>query len=392
MSPVVGGLEAMEREVIVVGAGPSGATAAMALAQKGRDVLLIDRKSFPRDKPCGDGVPAGAIEILYRHGMRERILDAGFYEVTSLRLVSPKGYYFDADFTHNPSGAASYVVPRTEFDATIQEHAVASGAEFCQAQVSEPIIEDGTVKGVRARVNGAIREIRARVVIGADGVTSAITRTLRQVKHVDLHRAVALRVYVEDIQEMPRRVEFFLYRDILPGYAWIFPIGEGRVNLGLGMRLDVFRTRKQDLDRMLDAFLELPPIKRRLKNGGKLRDKATWQLNFGSQRDLQHAYDGALLIGDAAGFINPLTGGGIYNGMVSAELAAQVVDEALRLGDVSRQALLGYERMIKTALWSGMRRSYFIQRWLLAFPSLVDVIIRRMTVNSEFAKTFMSKL
>jgi geranylgeranyl reductase family protein len=364
----------------------------MALAQKGRDVLLIDRKSFPRDKACGDGVPAGAIELLYRYGMRERILDAGFYEVTALRLVSPRGYHFDADFNHSADGAKSYVVPRIQFDATIQEHAVASGAEFCQAQVTEPLIEDGKVVGVRAKLGRVTQDIRAKVVIGADGVTSAITRALRPKKHVDLHRAVALRVYVEDIEELPRRVEFYLYKGILPGYAWIFPIGEGKVNMGLGMRLDIFRQKKHDLDRLLAAFLDMPAIKSRLRNGGKFCDKAIWQLNFGSQRRLQHAYDGALLVGDAAGFINPLTGGGISNGILSAEIAADVIDQALRLGDVSRRALLSYERRVKEALWSGMRRSYFIQRWLLAFPSLVDVIIGRATRDGEFAKTFMSKL
>jgi geranylgeranyl reductase family protein len=382
----------MEREVIVVGAGPTGATAAMTLARLGRDVLLLDRQAFPRDKACGDGIPAGATELLYSLGMKEKILDAGFYPVNSLRLVSPGGHIFDVNFTENEARAGSYVVPRMKFDAVLQEHAVDLGAEFCKAQVKEPIVEDGRTVGVRATINGKIQEIRSKVVVAADGVTSAIARALRPVKHEELHRAVALRAYIEDIEEIPHRVEFYLSRDILPGYAWIFPLGEGKANIGLGMRLDVFRARKANLEGLLATFMEMPPIKKRLRQGGKLFNISTWQLNFGSQRKLQHAYDGALLTGDAAGFINPLTGGGILNGMISAKLAGEVIHECLSKGDVSRKGLLAYEKLVHDEMWTGMRRSYFIQRWFLRFPRLVDFVIGRMTADSEFAKTFMSKL
>jgi flavin-dependent dehydrogenase len=309
-----------------------------------------------------------------------------------LRLVSPGGHVFDANFSESPAGAEAFVVPRLRFDAVLQEYAVELGAEFCKAQVKEPIVENGRTVGVRATINGKLQEIRSRVVVAADGVTSAITRALRPVKHEDLHRAVALRAYIEDIEELPHQVEFYLSRDILPGYAWIFPMGEGKANIGLGMRLDVFRGRKADLEALLGTFMGMPVIKKRLKQGGKLRNLSTWQLNFGSQRQLQHAYDGALLTGDAAGFINPLTGGGIHNALISAKLAADVVHEGLSKGDVSRKGLLAYEKLVHEAMWSGMRRSYFIQRWLLQFPRLVDFVIGRMTADSEFAKTFMSKL
>jgi menaquinone-9 beta-reductase len=382
----------MEREVIVVGAGPTGSTAATILAQSGRDVLLLDRQTFPRDKSCGDGIPASAIEILYRLGLREKILAAGFYPVHRLSLYSPNGHHLSTNLITGPSGSYSYIIPRFHFDNLIQQHAVDCGAEFQQAQVTEPIVENEQVVGVRARVDGAIRELRSRVVIAADGVTSVIVRALSGKQHQDHHRAVALRAYIEDLEEMPHEVEFFLYRDILPGYAWIFPIGEGRANIGLGMRLDQFRRRKQSLEEMLRAFLEMPTIKKRLKQGGKIRDLLTWQLNFGSQEKLQHTFNGAILAGDAAGFINPLTGGGIHNGLISARLAAEIAHEALAKGDVSRAALRVYEDRCREEMWFSMRRSYFIQRMLLRFPFVVDWIIRWMGKDSEIARTFVSKL
>ena len=387
-----------DADVIVVGAGPSGAATATILAQKGYDVLLLDRNLFPRDKACGDGIPAGAIEVLIDLGMKEKIKAAvkrgEFYPAKRLRLVSPKGNVLEADLKPGKRGGESYVAPRMFFDTVIQQHALESGARFTRADVKEPLLEDGRVVGVRARQNGELTDLKAKVVIGADGVTSAIARHLRPKpeQHSDHHRAVALRAYIEDLEENPNEVEFYLYKDILPGYAWIFNMGEHRANIGLGMRLDHFRKIKGNLKKMLGQFMDMPEIKKRLLNGGQLHDIAIWQLNFGSQKHLQHSYDGALLVGDAAGFINPLTGGGIYNGLVSAELAAQTVDEALQEGDTSRQTLQIYEQRVEDTLWDGMKRSYFIQRWLLRFPFIVDFLISHVKENSTLAQIFLSKL
>lgn len=382
----------MEQDVIVVGAGPGGATAATALAKKGHSVLLLDRQEFPRDKICGDAVPAGSIDILYDLGMEEKIKEAGFYYINKIRLVSPKGHVMDADLQEEDHKSSSAIVPRLKFDALLREHAVESGAKFIKGHVKEPIVENGQVTGVKARVNGSTETFHSKVVIGADGVTSAIARALRPDEHVDGHRAVALRAYIDDIQELPHHVEFYLYEQILPGYAWIFPLGKNKANIGLGMRLDKFRENNRDLKKMLKEFMEIPEIKKRLLNGGQVRDVGTWQLNFGSQRNVQRAYPGALLIGDAAGFINPLTGGGISNALVSANLAAVTVHEAFLKQDFSLQTLAVYDDYCNETLWPGLRRSYYLQRVMEFVPFVVDWLIKRAKHDNEFARTFMTKL
>ena len=387
-----------EHDIVVVGAGPAGATAATILTQKGYDVLLLDRHQFPRDKTCGDAVPAGAIETLTALGMGNKIKEAvsrgELYPLTQMYLASPKGHELIAQFTKGKHGANSYVAPRRYFDILIQQHAVDSGATFVQGQAKAPLVENGRVVGIQARINGSTESIRAKMVIGADGVTSVITRALRPEnnKHVDKHRAVALRAYLEGIEEMPQTVEFYLYDEILPGYAWIFPTGKNTVNIGLGMRLDIFRNHNEKLEALLDKFLTFPNIKQRLQNGNRLRDIATWQLNFGSQKNLQHAFDGALLVGDAAGFINPLTGGGIHNAIISARLAAETVNDAMTKGDTSRAALKVYEDLCRQEMWDSMKRSYFLQRTLMNFPFLIDILVKRMKENSALAKVFLSKL
>lgn len=382
----------MEHEVIVVGAGPGGSTAAMSLARKGYDVLLLDRQSFPRDKICGDAIPASALDILYALGMEEKIRAADFYYIDKMRLVSPKGYSMDAPFGEEEHLSPSAIVPREKFDVLLQQHAIESGAQFLEAQVKEPIVEDGKVTGVTARVNGAVKTFHSKMVIGADGVTSAIARHIRSDEHVDHHRAVALRAYIEDIEVLPHQVEFYLYNEILPGYAWIFPLGEGQANIGLGMRLDTFREKSYNLKGMLQDFMEMPDIKKRLKNGGKLSGVATWQLNFGSQKDIQRVDDGAILIGDAAGFINPLTGGGISNAVISARLAVEVVHQAFLKEDFSVATLKVYEEYCKQELWRALRRSYYLQRVMEITPFAVDWLVKRAQHNSEFAQMFMTKL
>ena len=389
---------ASEHEVIVVGAGPGGATTATALARQGRDVLLVDRKAFPRDKICGDAVSLGVIKIMNDLGMAEKVRAAAaqgqFYPLRGMRLFSPSGHMLNAPFHRGENGEESYVAPRRYLDVVIQQHAVDCGARFLQTEVEGPLLEDGRVVGIVTRQNGGEIAHRARVVVGADGVTSTIMRHLRPEpnQHVDEHRAVALRAYVENIEIYPHEVEFYLYDEILPGYAWIFPTADRVANVGLGMRLDVFRKFKKNLKKMFADFLDMPTIRERVKNGTQVKDVATWQLNFGSQERLQHAWDGALLVGDAAGFINPLTGGGIHNALISAVVAAQTIDEALQAGDVSRERLKNYEQRCEAEMSAGMRRSFLYQRILLNYPYVVDWLIRYLGRHAGVAKTFISKL
>ena len=387
-----------ERDVIVVGAGPAGATAATVLAQKGYDVLLLDKVDFPRDKACGDGIPSGCIEIMIDLGMGDKIQKAiekgEFYLIDQIRIYSPKGRMLRAPLKPGEKGGKAYVAPRVYFDAIIQEQAVESGAMFEQALVKKPIFEDGRIVGVQAQLNGDVKELRAKVVVGADGVTSSIARSLRpkDEQHVDAHRAVALRAYINDIDENPNEAEFYLYDEVLPGYAWIFSAGKNKANIGLGMRLDVFRENKHNLNKMLQNFINMPQIKKRLRRGGDVEGIKIWQLNFGSQERLQHAFDGALLVGDAAGFINPLTGGGIHNGMISAQLAGQTIDEALQADDTSLDKLRIYEQRCHDTLWKGMRRSYLIQRLLLKFPTVADAAFAITGKDGAMARIFVDKL
>ena len=191
---------------------------------------------------------------------------------------------------------------------------------------------------------------------------------------------------------LPRQVEFYLFKSILPGYAWIFPYGEKKANIGLGMRLDKFRKEEKSLREMLDVFLDVPAIKERTNGSTKLSNVAQWQLNFGSKWDIPRAFDGAMLIGDAAGLINPLTGGGIHNGIISAKLAAIAAHKALASGDFSKAAFREYELQCTEHMKKGMKSSHLIQRTLLNLPFVIDMLVRWGSANGDLAQTFVNKL
>lgn len=355
----------MDADVIVVGSGPAGAVAACGLARGGLDVLLLDRQEFPRDKTCGDGVPPGSVEILESLGMGDKIRTAGFHPIEGIRLGSPAGRVWDAGFRPRRGKTGFLIAPRAEFDALIHEHAIESGVRFLRAAVRAPVLEDGCVTGVRAVAGGRDIELTARVVVGADGATSAIARALRDgPKPAARHRSVAIRAYIDGLETLPGRVEFYFYQRYLPGYGWVFPLGPDRANVGVIVRADRYRESGDSLDGLLRDFLDSPAVHGRLSTGHRIKNTASWQLPNATAGPLHNTFDGALLAGDAASLVDPLTGEGIHSALVSAVCASEVIAGAIKAGDVSAAGLSEYDRMCAARLGRLFRRSARVQGWL----------------------------
>lgn len=367
-------MEPIEYDVIIVGAGPAGSTAAASLARRGRSVLLLDRAEFPRDKVCGDGIPPGTVGILNDLGMTEVLRDAGFQRIDSLRLVSARGRDWRLDFKPRRDGADFFIAPRLDFDELLRRHAVASGAIFQRARVRAPLFEKSRVAGVLANIDGVARDLRARIVFGADGATSAIARALLPEKPPESHRAVAIRAYLENFEAKPRTVEFHFGARFAPGYAWVFPLGESSANVGVIVRTDRFKRRGVSIDDLLREFVESAELRGRGAGTGALRNVATWQLPLATPGRRQCVFDGAVLVGDAAHLVDALTGEGIHNAVVSASLAAEVADRALETGDVSRAALAPYEARLDRELGNLIKRSYRSQKYITAYPPVLEAL------------------
>lgn len=372
------------RDVIVVGAGPCGSTVAMALAERGHDVLLLDRSAFPRDKCCGDGVVMEILDLVAEFGLETVIRQAGFHSVEGMRFVSPKGRALEL-----MRPGSGFIAPRADLDALFWRQAQKSGAEFAQARVMGPLFEGGQVVGVQALVDGQARDIRARLVIGADGVNSVMARILQGWNGRRQHLGVALRGYIEGLAVQPGIMEFHMRRIQRGfGYQWLFPMGPGRANLGCGMNLEAYQRLGQKPEQVLMEFLESSALSSRLSSGYRIKNLKVGLLPFCISSQIERVFDGALLVGDAGAFVNPFDGGGLLFGILSARLAARVAHQTLKVGDTSLPNLRLYEKLIRRHLLCHCRVLSWGHKILARSPGLIEWVLGRGARNPRFLYRF----
>jgi menaquinone-9 beta-reductase len=284
-------------DVLIVGAGPAGCAAALAARRRGARVLVLDRESFPRDKTCGDGIAPYALGVLRALGVTG--LTDGYPAVPSLGLVGPSG-----DLVARPFRTAVHTIPRTVFDHRLLEAALASGATFQRHQVRRVVTRDGVVE---------VDDLAARVVIGADGANSTVRRQLGLPANPAGFRALAMRGYAPMAARAPHEHRIVMAAQDWPAYAWSFPIGDGRRNIGYG---EVLRARTLSRAHLLDRLSSLlPDVDLEL-----VTDLRAHHLPLSTYRP--PAGRGRLLLaGDAMSLINPMTGEGIFYAVLSGALA-----------------------------------------------------------------------
>ncbi|MER7280205.1 geranylgeranyl reductase family protein [Dactylosporangium sp. NPDC000244] len=284
-------------DVAVVGAGPAGAAAALAARRAGATVLLLDKAAFPRDKPCGDGIAPHALDVLADLGVSP--LSPEFAPVPALRLRGPGG-----GEVARPHARPAYTIPRTVFDHRLAEAARQSGATLVEHTVRR--IED---RGDHAVLDG---EIRAGAVVGADGAYSLVRRALGFAPNGPGHLALAIRGYAH-APDLPAEQRIVTTESGWPAYAWAFPIGDGRANIGYG---EVLRDGPLTRRRLLDRLAELLPD----VDTAAATDLRAHHLPLSTHRP-PPAGGRLLLAGDALSLINPFTGEGIFYAVLSGALA-----------------------------------------------------------------------
>lgn len=335
----------MIHDVIIVGAGPSGSSAATFLARRGVSVLLLDKSTFPREKVCGDGLTPQAIYWLDRLGCAEEVLAHTKGCIRACDLYINGEHLLTGGFPANtiyPDFAV--LLDRRRFDNILLQNAVASGARFEPEQTVRGIERDGDHMRVLASSRSEPIEYRGRLVIGADGVSSAISRAIGNVLK-DGSTAVSLRTYYRDVQCQGSQIKVYFDRTFFPGYGWVFVDDDGFANVGLGYAFD---TKFPLLPKLRDVFqrfidTDLAPLLAKSTQCGPVSGGAA---SF--YRPKAIVADRVLLIGDAANQADPLNGGGIHKAMESAFFASEAAVLALSRGDCSRRNLKVYEE-----LWNG---------------------------------------
>ncbi|MGY1849133.1 MULTISPECIES: geranylgeranyl reductase family protein [unclassified Blastococcus] len=332
-------------DVVVVGGGPAGAAAALAArrARPSARVLVLDRAEFPRDKVCGDGIAAEAFDVLAGLGLRPAALTAGFPPVPRLRLRSPGGTTVE-----RATARPSHVIPRAVLDARLIAAARDAGAVLRRHVVRRIAVHADAVE-----VDGSVT---AGVLIGADGAESVVRRALGTRRNRPDQLAVALRGYAPEPPGQ-RGVQVITTTDQRwPAYAWSFPLGDGRANVGYGELVSGGATR-----------VELVAGMHRLLPGAEPEQLRAHRLPLSTGRPRQP--DGrVLLAGDAAALINPLTGEGIFYAVLSGALAGQAATRGADAG-------AAYRRALADRLGRHLRHSSVASR-LSRWPALMDSVFR----------------
>ena len=342
-------------DVVVVGAGPAGSLAAWTAARLGLSVLLLEkRQEIGSPVRCAEGVGHDPLIPFIEPDPRWIAATVDKAEITTVADGQRR--------TLRAEGGRGYILERRVFDRALAEEAAAAGAQVAVKTTAIGLLQEGSaVRGVIVRGPNGAMEIEAQVVIAADGVESQIARWAGLDTTLPLRDIMICAQYLlASIDVDPTCCSYFIGEEIAPGgYAWIFPKGEGRANVGLGVQADRVEGRESALT-YLHRFIESKP---RLARGSPVTlVTGTVPVALPPSRLVAN---GLMVVGDAARQVDPLTGGGITNGMAAGRLAAEVAAAAIAAGDVSAPALAEYERRWAAGLGRKMARHY---RWRERFP------------------------
>lgn len=355
-------------DVVVVGAGPGGSATAAWLAGAGLDVLLLEKTSFPREKVCGDGLTPRAVRELITLGIPTPP-EEGWIRNKGLRIVGG-GMRLQLDWPDLASFPPYGLVrTRQDFDQVLARHAVARGARLHERTSVDGAIRDerGRITGVTAkeldgsgRPTGRALRFDAPLVVAADGNSSRLSLAMDRPKRDDRPMGVAVRTYYTSPRHDDDYLESWLElwtkdedgKDVLlPGYGWIFGVGDGTSNVGLGILNTSSAFGKTDYRDVMRRWVATMPAEWTYNDEtmvGPIRGAA---LPMGFNRQPHYA-DGLMLVGDAGGMVNPFNGEGIAYAMESGRLAAEVIAQAFaRADDAGRERVLtGYNAVMKDAL------------------------------------------
>jgi len=378
----------MQFDAIIVGAGPSGSTAAMYLGKAlGKEnVLLIDKANFPRDKICGDAQGRKAAAIMRELGIEEDYRKLPGQEIYGITLSSPNGTQVHLDVADRNNPPPGYVHRRIVFDEFLFKNAK-KVATFRNFTVTDIIIENNTVKGViGTNEKGQEEEIRSKIVLAADGANSIVAQKFGLNKNPPEHFIVATRQYYKDVKGLTDRIEIHLVKHLIPGYFWIFPLPNGEANIGLGMIVKDMNSKKVNLrEATLREIKENPLFAERFRGAQPLEDVKGWNLPIASYHRKCYG-SGFLLLGDAASLIDPLSGEGVGNAMISAKIAAQITLEALQKNDFSEKTLKKYDEVLWKAIGPEIKTNYKLQKLGKRFPFMIDRLVVKATKDENFRK------
>ena len=335
---------AKQPDVIIVGAGPAGSSVATFLARAGVSCLLLERHHFPRDKVCGDGLTPQALYWLEQLGCADAVLELTDCCIKACDLYINGKYVFSGRFPeHTPYPPFCTLLDRKRLDHLLVQNAVAHGAALLEGVHVRNVVREEDGISVEATVAGSTQHFHAKLLVGADGAGSVVSRFLGN-SFQGLTKAVSVRAYYEGVEAERSLVRVYFNEEFFPGYAWIFLDDHGHANVGLGCVCDGTFPLRINVKEAFQAFVaqDLGDVLAK----GKLAGGVTggWAAYC---RPAARCAERVLLVGDAANSGDPLNGGGIHKAFESGALAAGFLRQVLTEGDFSAGSMARYDQVLE---------------------------------------------
>ncbi|MBN2426377.1 MAG: geranylgeranyl reductase family protein [Calditrichaceae bacterium] len=386
-------------DIAIIGAGPAGSSASMFLSKYSISHILFEKDMFPRDKICGDGLSGKVMGYLEKINpqLKEEIAadNKKFLPSWGARFVAPNGTIIDIPYISNgehlyPPG---YVSRRIHFDNFMIDHLNHTYCEFkpnCRITNIE-ISDDGVYLSIDE--NGSAKTCFANMIIDAGGDHSLMARYNGNVNRKPSDIYAGLRQYYRNVNgtHSANLIEMHFLKETSPGYFWIFPLPDHTANVGIGMLSSDIKKNKVNLRKVfLDAIHKNPDLKIRFKDASPIDDVRGWRLPLGTAAK-KLSGGRFLLAGDAGSLVDPFTGEGIGNAMLSGSIAAEIAAKAIEAFNFSAEFLYQYDQRIEDRLGSEFKLSARLQKlarktWLINF--VIGRIKKSKTLQRMFSEMY----
>ncbi len=382
-------------EILIIGAGPGGVATALQLAKQNIPCTIADKASFPRDKICGDALSGKVVEVLKKidatllNDLQLQPVQVGSWGVS---FVAPNNKVLEVPFKQNfdihnqqPPG---YISKRIHFDNFLFNALKKYPNHIQVLENTDLTVFEKTATGYRATSKDGATIIDTKLVIAADGAQSRFARFTGDMKVEPKHYCAGVRAYYKNVSGMHHAnfIELHFIKELLPGYFWIFPLPSGEVNIGVGIRSDKISKHKLNLKNILNDIIQNhPEISKRFVNAELVDDVKGFGLPLGSKKR-SISGNNYLLIGDAASLIDPFTGEGIGNAMMSGFYAANHAIQSLQENNFSASFNKQYDHAVYNRLWSELKLSRTMQQ-LVVFPWLFNFVVNKAATNTTLRET-----
>lgn len=378
----------LDAEAIVVGGGPAGSAFATLLAERGHRVILLDKARFPRHKACSEYINPSGGALLENLGVLDEVMGAGADRMEAMMVHAPNGDRFMANFAKAEPGRAALGISRYRLDHILLERARSAGVRIIErAHVRGLIQKAGRPVGVEVTIDGNRETIRAPLVVGADGHHSVVSRELGLDTPVRWPHKTGLIAHYRGVTGLDRYGEMHVGRERYGGLAIL---EDGLVNVAVVANDRAVETRTGSIEEFFEASLQaVPEMARKLE--GATRVGTIRGVGSMAHRARRASGDGFLLIGDAASFLDPFTGEGIYEALKGAHLAAPVASAALRAHDTSARALHEY-RLARRRAFTAKRQVCWIVQGFISAPPLMNYVTDRLARREDLGLTLSGVL